>query len=677
VSKPETIPLQRLQRDDIVFILIVGLVSLVCIIVFLVPSEIQNMLKVRHAVFNPIAYITASFVHGDLQHLGLNLSAFLIFSFLLYFVNKRVSTQKFFFCSFLVIFFALPVLNYGLLFYYNIYRSIGFAFGLSLVAGGLVGFTVPSLILYFKSELEKFNSVLFFVSMVLFTLSLVSLPYEGSFRLPLPLLCAMLGFVFGFREIKRIVSFLLSSLRQRKNFAESFIVIFTFYFYFFSIIGLFPPQIASQGGIIDIISHYIGLLFGAVIFSFYSITKGMKKTEIILPLKRVYGTLRFRKLESITLLVNIVAIILFIYFFIFGSIDLSTFIGSSVPLSITALLVSIKLAQSINETKMISNITQYMIKGDHFIIDQLLGKFIADKWAIQNPDPVSGFFDVLEDLSNEKEYEMKRRISESLPALFRWKTDRALKIAEILRQDWDSKKRSDNRRRVVESIPYLLPRRPEKAELFLDYYEKDEVFTAMAVIEVAHEWLKSNRKKLGDFVSEFLSKVQGIYNKEEIEGLIHLHGLMKTLTDNLTKAVKQMKTASKSNNVYIRIGVARNLSRIARKFPKSAFQMMQYFLRQDENKWVRKPIAKENNTRAVINALHNPQLKDEAKSVLLKLFTDSDKDIRKAALDLVDELVLVDRKLSKEIISHIIKTEKDEEILTRALKFQKQILNHN
>lgn len=195
-KKTEMNHVRRLQKDDFQLILIVGFVSIACISVFPLPSEMKNMLKVGHSVFNPIAYVTASFVHDDPLPLGLNLSAFLLATYVLYFINKRISEQKFFFFSLLIMFVALPVLNYGFLFYFGIYRFMEFESGLSLVDSGLIGFIIPSLMLYFKHKLKRFNSILFFTSMVLFTFSLVSLPYAEEFDFPLPALCAILGIGF-------------------------------------------------------------------------------------------------------------------------------------------------------------------------------------------------------------------------------------------------------------------------------------------------------------------------------------------------------------------------------------------------------------------------------------------------------------------------------------------------
>jgi hypothetical protein len=665
--------IRRLQKDDFQLMLIVGLVSIACVGVFLLPSEIRNMLKVRHAVFNPIAYITASFVHDDSLHLGLNLSAFLLATFLLYFINKRISEQKYFLFSLLIMFVALPLLNYGILFYFGIYKSIEFGFGLSLVDSGLIGFTIPSLILYFKRKLEKFNSILFFTSMVLFTFSLISFPYAWSFEFPLPVFCVILGFVFGILEIKRILSFLISSLKQRKTLLESSLVVFTLWFYFFSIVGLFPSTIVSQGGIVDIVSHYFGLLFGIVIFSFYNIAKSitrMKKSEIIRILKGIYVIVRLRKLESLSLLAHAIAIVFFTSLFIVRLIDFNTFIGSIVTLSITATLLILGLAESRFEANVISSVAQYMLKGDISLIDDLLGKFISGKWEITASDPAEGFFAVLEDVSRHGSYEMRRRISEALPALFRWRLDKAENLARILRHDWDDDWKTDIRRRVVESTPFLLSKKAESATFFLDYHEKDEIFTAMAIVEVAHEWLRSDRKKMEEFFVNFKSKVQQIYSAEEIEGLAVLNDIMKTISANTFEAVKKMEDLCKSKNVYVRIAVARHIPSVFQKFPDSAFNLMECFLKPEEHENVRRPIAKENCTKAIINALKDPRLKNRAESILWKLFKDSDEIIRITAFDLVDELMTVDLKLCQDIVNFVADNEKNEHLQRRARRLQ-------
>ena len=255
------------KKDNLQFVLIVGLVSIACIGVFLLPPEIRDMLKVRHAVFNPIAYITASFVHDDPMHLVPNLSAFALVGSLLYAINKRINEQKFFFFSLLIMFVVLPLLNYVILFCLDVYRSIEFGFGLSLVDSGLIGSTIPFLMFYFERKLEKFNPIRFFASMILFTLSLISVRYVGSFGVLCSVLLAILGFICGISEIKRILSFLASSLKSRKTLCDSLLVLFALCFYFFFIFCLFPSTIVSQKGIVDIFSHYSGFVLGIALTS--------------------------------------------------------------------------------------------------------------------------------------------------------------------------------------------------------------------------------------------------------------------------------------------------------------------------------------------------------------------------------------------------------------------------
>lgn len=253
----------RLDKTDLTLIALVSAISIACTGVFLLPSEIQDTLKVRHAVFEPFTYVTASFVHDNLAHLFFNLLAFISFAFLLYYMNKKVEKRNFFLCSLPMIFVILPVLNYSLLFYTGFYKSFEFGYGLSLVDSALIGLTVSSITLFFRDRVKKFNSPLFFLSIVLFTLCLILLPYSSS-QLHLLVFCGIFGFVVGIMEFKKIFEFVANSFRQKQrvHLMESYITVCTLFFYFFSVLGLFPSDIMLRGGITDIVSHFIGILFG-------------------------------------------------------------------------------------------------------------------------------------------------------------------------------------------------------------------------------------------------------------------------------------------------------------------------------------------------------------------------------------------------------------------------------
>jgi len=261
---------QRPRTSDYRFVAAVVIVTVLCAGVYLAPVEAQDLLKVRHGVFNPLAYLTASFVHGDVMHLTINLVFFWLFGFLLYFVNSAVEKQRFFLYALLVLFTVLPLVNYSLLFYFGVYKS-GAGFGLSVVDSGLIGLTLPSLIMYFRAKLDGFNSVLFLTSMSLLAFFLILVLYMVSLRLILlPLAVLVLGLFFGVFVFKRILSFLWRSLSRRETIVESCFVLLLLLFYFVSITSLFPATVLSGIGATDVVSHYIGLVFGIIPFSLYA-----------------------------------------------------------------------------------------------------------------------------------------------------------------------------------------------------------------------------------------------------------------------------------------------------------------------------------------------------------------------------------------------------------------------
>lgn len=255
----------RLKTEDSVLTSIVALVSTACIVIFLLPLEVQNSLKVRHSIFNPITYITASFVHGNLQHLGFNLAFFALFTLMLYIISKKAGKERLFLYSTLIMLLVLPLLNYSLLFYSGIFMKVEFGFGLSLADSGIIGLTIPLLTLFFKAKSGKFNSTPFVVSMTLLTFSLILIPYSDSLILAgVPAAC---GLAFGALAFPPVLRFLRESFGRKDSWLESYLAVFAFISYFCAITSLFPALIISEGGITDIVSHYIGLLFGIIPFS--------------------------------------------------------------------------------------------------------------------------------------------------------------------------------------------------------------------------------------------------------------------------------------------------------------------------------------------------------------------------------------------------------------------------
>ena len=390
-------------------------------------------------------------------------------------------------------------------------------------------------------------------------------------------------------------------------------------------------------------------------------------------LRTLYNLLRVHWLERLSVIVYICTFILITILLIAGLFDLISWINSTISLTAALILILARLLKHATESKIISSISQYLLKGDRSLIDELLGKFITGEWEIVYADPVEDFFTTLEDLAREGEYEMRRRISEALPTLFHWKQEKAESLAKIMRRDLDDKKGTDVRRRVVEAIPYLFKKNPEVVKSFLELREKDEIYTAIAIAEVTHDWLTTENKEAVEFRKNFKLTIQKFYSTEECQGIIEVFRLLKLIEKNKFEACQKMRELSKSKNMFVRIGVARNLYRIFDAFPEEAFNLMEYFLRPAEHEFVRMPIAKETNIKVIYNALKEQRLRGRAKCVLWKLTKDSEKLIRRAVFDFIDDLETIDIELCQNMVNHIVNTEEDQHLLRRARKTQEDL----
>ena len=82
-------------------------------------------------------------------------------------------------------------------------------------------------------------------------------------------------------------------------------------------------------------------------------------------------------------------------------------------------------------------------------------------------------------------WEMRRRVSETLPALAAIDAETTLRIAGKLRSDYDpDMARADVRRRVVEAVPALHAVAPQEAVALLNRRDHDEIYVGIAAIEV-------------------------------------------------------------------------------------------------------------------------------------------------------------------------------------------------
>jgi hypothetical protein len=383
--------------------------------------------------------------------------------------------------------------------------------------------------------------------------------------------------------------------------------------------------------------------------------------------------IRSDKLQRIILGANAFAITAAIVLYLKGFFEFGTLfevvVGSAIIIS-TALAT---LIHTFTESNVMNAIVQYLLKGNISLIDELLGKFISGRWRFSRSEPAAQFFSILGDLAIHGTYEQRRRISEALPALFRWKLEKAVKLALVLRNDWDENWRSDIRRRVVESTPPLLKRKSIDMRAFLDIRERDEVFTAMAIAEVATQWQMKTQIGTDEFSKDFRSRAENIYSRQEVEGLDELIRIRTALKKGINEAIAQMESKYRSKNLYVRIGIARQIPIVLGKYPRKCLDIMQSYSRPEEHVWVRRALARECSVRSILKVMsegRERENREEAETILWRLIKDTDDIIRITIFDMIDEIAHVDATLSQKVLDYIISNEKNEVLLGRARRLQ-------
>lgn len=261
------------RRLDLVTISILVTVPLVCIIVFMLPVETQRTLQAYTTVFSPVNFITAIFVHGNLQHLVGNVAVFILVGCLTYFLNKKAKRERFLLISLLTILFVLPLIYYPLLLLLNylIFHLELASFGLSLTVSGLIGYIIPSLIV-FRNQIRdlNINQTRFFLSIVFLTGMMISFPYVDSNFYNIAVFSAtiILAFSVGLNEFSEILKFSRTNTRNRKWASITFLILLL---YLLLLAFLFPSEIVQPSGfVVDILAHHFGIFFGLIVPSLIS-----------------------------------------------------------------------------------------------------------------------------------------------------------------------------------------------------------------------------------------------------------------------------------------------------------------------------------------------------------------------------------------------------------------------
>ena len=293
-------------------------------------------------------------------------------------------------------------------------------------------------------------------------------------------------------------------------------------------------------------------------------------------------------------------------------------------------------------------------------LDDLLGDFITGPAGAGPtgvvPDAVGAMpWAVLGAVARSRRWELKRRLAEALPALLGIDPARTVPLMSILRDDPpDPDWRTDIRRRAIEAAPALWAVQPEAAPPLLHWREGDEVYAALATLDVL--------AAIGD---------EPLTNEVRADVLPHIDskhqravGLYARLLDNSAAdagaALQEIEQHQGDEERLVRICLARSLGRLLPSRPAETLQWMRTFMGQEEAK----PVEHQNVRRAVTRAL--PGLiallggpyDEPALRLLRAMAADEDVHVRRAlcdalpgmadrscetALDLIEDHLLQDR----------------------------------
>lgn len=386
----------------------------------------------------------------------------------------------------------------------------------------------------------------------------------------------------------------------------------------------------------------------------------------------------FRKKESIIIeflgvVFSAIILIIALFLYLLGLLDMLTLFGVIFGLLLAFLPIYFYLIKKRDQTILISFTSKYLLEKEEAKIDELLGILIAGKWEKLKIDPIEEFFKCIKRMCLKSDFEMRRRISEALPALFKIDLEESKELTEILRRDWDDKWKSDNRRRTIEALPYIISIDKNFVRENLHIIEGDEIFTIIAIVELLDVWReKINKKEAEKVFIELKSELQeDNYGQDEINGISELWNILYLIRSDINRAIERFEELKNNPNIYIQICIARNLKHLCKRFPERIINLMAYFLEEDKHKNVRRPIAKEGSVECLISLFRDRKHSEKAKEIIWKLIRDEDDIIRLATFDKIEKILEINNSFGKKILQHIVINNHHPKLVERAKTLMK------
>ena len=288
------------------------------------------------------------------------------------------------------------------------------------------------------------------------------------------------------------------------------------------------------------------------------------------------------------------------------------------------------------------------------MLDDLLGDLLSRS----DDDPLTDLFAALEQAAEAERWETKRRITEALPRLVQMQPEAALRIANILRNDYHTDYRADIRRRVVEAVPALYEYRPEESLALLALREQDEVYVGMAILEALY-----NMEERGIIEAGIVQKYSnGLQFDEPLhtEVIAFLNELLEMVRDQPKAGLDSMISRRDDPERLIKIVIQRTAPRLLAQFPADILTLMTYFLRRNDDRF---PVEHQNIRRPVSRALPEiidllpdaaANVQEQIVRILHYLAQDPDIHVRRAFGDALDRLAAIEPDLAVEMMDILI-----------------------
>lgn len=363
-------------------------------------------------------------------------------------------------------------------------------------------------------------------------------------------------------------------------------------------------------------------------------------------------------------IIGVIALLLYFS----GLLDLLTLLPIVFGLLLAFLPIYFYLIKKRDQTMLISFIAKYLVGKEESKLDELLGILIAGKWERLKIDPIEEYFKCIKEMCLKNDFEMRRRVAEALPALFKLDLERSKELVETLRRDWDERWKSDNRRRTIEALSYIINKEGDFVRDCLHIIDGDEIFAVIAIVEILDVWReKVNKKEAERLFIELKNEMEGQeYGLDAIDAVSELWNILYLIHLDLNEATKRFEELKDSPNIYVQICIARNLKHLSKRFPKRVLNLMGYFIEENKHKNVRRPIAKGDSVECLTSLLHDRRHCEKAQEIIWKLINDEDDIIRLTTFDRIEKILDIDNEFGRKILQHVIERNRHPRLVERA-----------